>query len=316
MEISSAWARSLEPTILEWAHNGFMIHPDTTTEVFNILDKSQGIYRFQDSWGARLIPNSTEGAATTELNAQLGYHTTVSPQIFKGKVSASSEFARWTEYGAQILNQSKDLGEAAINTLNLKSNGVFIKAFSAYTSYGDAVRLASTAHTRPDGGSNQSNADSSGITLTEPNLETGIIALKQQKSGVGGKLAIGSGLLLMVPENLEKEAVIITGSTKRSATANNDLNWYLGRVNTYVNPFIDSDTTDLDGSSGSATAWFLLAQGQHGLTFIWDKRPMYRSWEDEDTDSMYVKIYFSCQTAWQTWRGFWGSKGDGAGYSS
>lgn len=239
MELSSQWARSLEPTILEWAHNGFQIHPDTTAEVFNILDKSQGIYRFNDSWGPKQIPTSSEGAATTELGSQIGYNTYVSPTIFKGKLSVTSELARWTEYGQQILNQAKDLGEAAIYSINLEANGTFIKAFSAYTSYGDAVRLCSTAHTRPDGGSNQSNADSNGITLTEANLETGIIALRQQKSGVGGKLAIGSGLVLMVPENLEKEAVIITGSTKRSATANNDLNWYLGRVNVYCNPFID-----------------------------------------------------------------------------
>jgi hypothetical protein len=73
MEISSSWARSLEPTILEWAHNGFLIHPDTTTEVFNILDKSQGIYRFNDSWGPKQIPNSTEGAATSELSSQIGH---------------------------------------------------------------------------------------------------------------------------------------------------------------------------------------------------------------------------------------------------
>jgi len=89
----------------------------------------------------------------------------------------------------------------------------------------------STVHTRPDGGSNWSNASSTGITLTEANLETAIIALKQQVTGTGGKLAIGSGqVTLVVPETLEKEAVIITGSTKRSGTPNNEIRY----INSYV----------------------------------------------------------------------------------
>lgn len=177
--------------------------------------------------------------------------------------------------------------------------------------------VCSTVHTRPDGGATQSNASSSGITATETNLETGIIALKQQASGTGRKLAVAGGnLTVMGPEELEKELVIITGSTKRSGTANNDLNWYLGRVNVYINPFIGSDVVDLDGSTGSDTAWFLFVKGQHGLTYIWDKRPVFRSWEDEDTDAMFTKVYFSAQKAWQHWYAFWGSKGDGASYSS
>ena len=186
-----------------------------------------------------------------------------------------------------------------------------------YTSYGDALPLCSTVHTRPDGGSTQSNASSIGITLTEPNLETAINALRGQLSGTGRLLAVGGGnLTIMVPFALEKEAVIITGSTKRSGIADNDLNWYLGRVNVYVNPFIMASISDLDGGAGSDTAWFLFEKGSHGLTFIWDKQPVYRSWEDEDTDAMYTKVYFSAQTAWQGWYGLWASKGNGASYGS
>ena len=211
----------------------------------------------------------------------------------------------------------KDLGAAAKETLNLFSNGTFIQAFSAYTAYGDAVRLVSTAHTRPDGGSNQSNASSTGITLTEAKLETGMNAIRQQKSGTGKKLMIGPGnLVLMVPEALDKEAVIITGSQKRSNTTDNDLNWYLGKIAVYVNPFIGSDVTDLEGNTGSDTAWFLFAKGVHGLTFVWDQRPIYKAWEDEDTDDFYTKVYFSCKPTWKNWVGFWGSKGDGIAYSS
>ena len=73
MELSSQWATALEPNILKWMHEGFETYPDSTTEVFNIINESAASYRFHDSWGPKQIPKSSEGAATTELNRQKGY---------------------------------------------------------------------------------------------------------------------------------------------------------------------------------------------------------------------------------------------------
>lgn len=318
MEVSSQWAKALEPNILKWVHEGFSTYPDGTAEVFRIINESAGIYRFHDSWGPKQIAKSTEGAATPELSRAKGYETTANPQIFKGKVSATIEWERWNKY-PEIMQSSRDLGSAGIYSINLMGAGVWINGFStSYTGYGDGLPLFSMAHTRPDGNStNQSNASTAGITLTEANLETGINAMRGQLSGVGRLLAIGgAGLTVQVPFALEKEAVIITGSTKRSKTTDNDLNWYLGRVNVYVNPFISATITDLDGNTGSDTAWFLFEKSSHGVTFIWDQRPIYQSWQDENTNAMYTQIYFSGQTTWQHWYGLWGSKGDENSYSS
>ena len=232
-------------------------------------------------------------------------------------MKVSKETKRWNDY-PQIEDDAKDLGSAAKETLNLIANGTFIVGFNtSYLGYGDGLPLFSTAHTSPSGGSNQSNASSTGITLTEGNLETGVTALRQQKTGTGKKLMVGPGnLVLMVPEALDKEAVIITGSQKRSGTTDNDLNWYQGKFAVLINPFIGSDITDLAGNAGSNTAWFLFARGVNGLTFIYDQRPIYYSWEDKDKDSFYTKVYFSCKATWKNWIGTYGSKGDGVAYSS
>ena len=186
-----------------------------------------------------------------------------------------------------------------------------------YTAYGDLKPLFSTSHTRADGGTARSNASSTGIALTEANLETAMIALKQFKSGTGKKLNIGNGqIVLMVPEQLDKEAVIITASTLRSGTANNDLNWYKGKISVFINPWIGSDLTDVYGNSGSDTAWFLLAKGVHKMRFNWDKGPAYKTWEDEDKDVMWTKVKFRAKAFWSAAEGLYGSKGDGAAYSS
>lgn len=317
MELSSQWAKALEGNISEWTHNGFIRHSDSVGEIFDVKDNSSGLIRFMDSWGPRLVSKSTQGGSTHESSRQEGYETVVSPQIFKEKMSATEEYIRHGKYDS-IKQDAEDLGKAAIETLNIYSNGVFIEAFTSTSLfYGDALPLMSTLHTRPDGGTAQNNASATGVALTETNLETGLIALKQQKGGNGQKLATGnSAITLMVQEAQDKEAIIITGSTRRSGTGNNDLNWYLGKVNVYINPWFGSDVTSLNSVAGLDTSWLLFDMNSHGLNFVYDLRPSYKMWEDDDRDTMYNKIKFSCVAGWKNWLGTWGSKGDGAAYSS
>lgn len=143
-----------------------------------------------------------------------------------------------------------------------------------------------------------------------------MIAIKQQKGGTGQKLALGSNLLLMVQEAQEKEAVIVTGSQRRSATPNNDLNYYLGKIDSFVNPYIGSDVSDLNAVAGSDTSFFLLGRGEHQVTLSYEMRPRYTSWDDKDEDSMSTKVKFSCWNGWKAWYATWGSQGNAAAYSS
>ena len=131
------------------------------------------------------------------------------------------------------------------------------------------------------------------------------------------KLHIGNGnLVLQVPEALDKTAIIITGSQKRSGLNTNDLNWYLGKIAVYVNPFIGSDVSDLDSNAGSDTQWSLLAKGVHGMTLSYDVRPSFKNWENEDSDVMYTKVYASMVIFWKHWYGTYWSQGNNAAYAT
>jgi len=298
-------------------HSGLTIWPDSTTEIFTVGNNSSGVIRYQDSWGPSRISISSEGGASSESNLVKGYHTLVAPYIFKQKMSTTWENVRWGKYD-EIKNLAGDLGKATIETINALGAGITINAQNtSYTCYGDALPLGSTVHTRPDGGSSQSNASATSLPLTEPNLETGMIAIKQQKSGSGQKMNIGNhNLVLQVQEAQEKEAIIITGSQKKSGVNTNDMNWYIGKINVYVNPFIGTDFTDIDGNAGSDKQWSLLAKGVTGLDFIYDTRPVYKNWQDEDTDTMYTKVYMSARAIWKHWYATWFSKGDETAYAS
>jgi hypothetical protein len=309
------WTKALEPNITDWIHDGFKSHSDWTAQLLNI-ESNGGFTRIQDSWGPRLVSKSGEAAATPAATRQLGYETVAANQIFKEKIEVSEEYVNRGLY-AEIKKDAQDLGKAGIETINLFGAQPFIEGFtSTNIFYGDAKPLFSVSHTRPDGGTANSNASATSIAFTEGNLETALIAVKQQKGGTGQKLAIGSNLLLQVQESQEKEAVIITGSQRRSGTTNNDLNFYLGKVDTFVNPYIGSDITDLNGVAGSDTAWSLLARGEHKVTLSYEMRPRFTTWDDEDADAMYTKIKFSCWNGWKSFYGTWGSQGSAAAYSS
>ena len=79
-----------------------------------------------------------------------------------------------------IARMPKALAKSVVYTTEFHAANILNNAFdTSYTSYGDAKPLCSTAHPRADGGTAQSNASSTGVTLTEPNLETGRLALEK-----------------------------------------------------------------------------------------------------------------------------------------
>ena len=178
------------------------------------------------------------------------------------------------------------------------------------TRYGDGVALFSTVHPRGDGGTSQSNASSTGIPLTEANLETGLIALSKQLLDDGTPIRDLGKVTLVVPRDLEKTAKIITGSTLRSNTSNND-------VNIYTDGSINVMSTHLMSSvnGGSNTGWFLVAENASHLLFVDRLAPALVS-SRADHGGMYFDIDTRFSVGHAHWVGTWGSKGDNASYSS
>src|SRR3990167_3145458 len=137
------------------------------------------------------------------------------------------------------------------------------------TRYGDGLALFSTVHTRADGGATQSNASSTGIPLTEGNLETALIALKEQLLDDGTPIRDLGKISIVVPHNLEKTATVIVGSTLKSGTGNNDMNVYTGgKYDVVATHLLSSVSGRAGGTSGSDTAWFLVAENLSKLIYV------------------------------------------------
>lgn len=242
---------------------------------------------------------------TTLTAAKYGQLLPISYELLEDDLSGAVEKAK---YGSRALvRKAEDLGSS-----------VFANAFStSYTSYGDGKPLCSTGHTRADGGSAQSNASATGITLTEENLETGILAMRGQLDDRGNLISVVPNVLL-VPPALEKEALIIAKSANRSDTANNDLNVY--NMREYRGGMLKVVVWDYLGAAagGSDTAWFLLSEADHQVNWGWRRKPSVKKLDEAvgaKNEVAYWKMSFRAAYGWRDYRGVWGSKGDAGVYS-
>jgi len=195
------------------------------------------------------------------------------------------------------------LGKAARRTAESKAADVFNNAFSTSYTGGDAKPLISISHPRADGGTSQSNASAAGLTLTETNLETGRLAARSQLDDKGMKIEVMVNTLLVGPA-LEKQAHIIVDSNLRSDSADNDLNFYKGKLKIVVWDWLTS-----------STAWFLIDSRQHEINWFWRVKPEFKQDTAFDTGMALYKTRTRFSNGFSDWRGIWASKGDGAAFA-
>ena len=184
------------------------------------------------------------------------------------------------------------------------------------TRYGDGLAMFSTVHTRGDGGATQSNASSTGIPLNEANMETALIALKKQLLDDGTPIRDLGRISLVVPTDLEKTGTIILNSSLRSATANNDVNVYKdGMYDLVATHLLSSVSGRVGGTSGSNTAWFLVAENLSKMLLV-DRLAPQLTTERAEHGGMKFKGDIRLSVGHSHWLGTYGSQGANAAYSS
>lgn len=260
---------------------------------------------------------AADDSPTPYTDIDNGYKTSYTHFTFKGGETITRQMRDDDLYN--VMDQAMvRLGKNAVEFNDKKAASVLVNGFNtAYTSYGDGKPLFSTSHTRADGGTAQSNASSTGIPLTEDNLETAILALQEVLDNSGGLVDIGMGRLrLIIPPALRKEAIIITESTLRSNTANNDANVYLSdkyNLEVYVLPWTSAR------AGGSDTMWILQSIEDHHLKFNvripTEFKTEYGTGSTFDTDALKYKGYGRISVGWSGFLGMWGSLGDSAAFS-
>lgn len=265
-------------------------------------------------------PRQTDEGEDYAMDSRLpGYKTVFSFIKKTNGVEITEEFKDDRDKDLQDkFDEGRDIHIGFMMEFDRSAFSAFNYAFTAQASlpsdltfYSDGKPLCSVGHPRKDGGTAQSNASATGLTLSEPNLETARQALRRQLDDRGLPMSIGSGrLILLVPDSLEKTAAILANSTLRPNTANNDVNIYDGIITVISTKWINSQ------NGGSDTAWFLIDSMFSPFIFYERQGIKSRIYVDNRNKNTIYDTSARWQVGWKNWRGVWGSKGDGAAYSS
>jgi phage major head subunit gpT-like protein len=293
----------LTPGFREIFDDRFNEQPMVMDSVFHVADSVKDTEKDSSVGGFGMASQTAEGAPIDYEDVIQGYDVTYTHLKYTKGFKITREMYEDDLYGV-MKKKPAALGKAMRRTAEYQAARVFNNAFSTSYLGGDGLPLASTAHVRSDGGTAQSNASATGITLSETNLETGRLALRKQKDEKGQVISVNADTLL-VPVDLEKTAHLIVDSSLRQGTADNDANFYKGSLK--IIPWIYLTT---------ATYWFLLDSSEHQLNWFWRERPQFKNDDLFDTEYAVYKSTMRLSRGWSDWRGVWGSAGDGAAYAS
>lgn len=298
----SAFGDLLEPGLRKIFDDSLVEMPEVFSTIFHVNDSSVDVERDSGVTGFSLLVQTAEGGPITYEDPLQMYDVSYVHLKYTKGFKVSEELVEDDRYNV-IKKKPQALARSARRTAEYLAAQVFNNAFSSGTG-GDGKYLASTLHPRADGGTAQSNASATGITLTETNFNTALLAMRGQLDDKGMMVSVKPDKLI-VPPALEKTARILTQSNLRSGTADNDVNYYKGIV----------DVVSWDWLT-STTAWFLIDSSVHQLNWFWRVRPEFKQDNSFDTGMALFKCRMRASRGWSDWRGFWGSKGDGAAYSS
>lgn len=291
--------------------------PDWEPVVKNTTDDSAQA-SYSGKTGSGVLSLFQEGSTIPRKQRFKLYDTGFVHDQYGGQIEVTRKQLMNRDF-SEAFNEFKDLATSGNVTRSKAPAQIFNGAFATtamkngikLTFYGDAKPLCSTIHPRVDGGAAQSNASATGITLTESNLEVGRLALLQQLQDDGNPMTFAGAMYLVVPLALEKTAKIITGSDLRSGTTNNDINIYNGGAVTVM-----SSNWLGTAAGGLDTEWFLVVPSVARLLFVLRNGLSMDQSVDKNTKSTLFDVILDFSVGHSDWRGVWGSKGDGAAYSS
>lgn len=200
---------------------------------------------------------------------------------------------KFDRYG-EVRGLESALSRADAHDTEVFFHAIFNSATATTISTGfDSLALASTAHTRLDGGTVQANRPSALTALSLTALQDAVIAFRNFVDD-RGRVYRSDPSVLQIPLDLAIAAEEILGSAMRPDTANNVTN-AIRRFGLSVveSPFITS-----------ATYWGLMAS-KHDINALWNERPKQDSETDFDSDTIKRK-----NTKWMgrghgEWRGFY-----------
>src|SRR3990167_8939496 len=209
---------------------------------------------------------------------------------------------------ASALDEAGNLGDSAFRVREKAGANIFINGFSAATTetlddYGtnavgaDAVALLSAAHPRHAGDTGTTDSNEGTAAITAANVATTRQNMMAFVDMNGDLLNVMPDEILVPPE-LEDDALIIVRSQQDPVSANNAINPQSGRFTVLTWHYL----TD-------ANAWFMMDSGRRRQYLRWYDRVPLEFAKEQDFDTLISKwrAYMRWSLGWTDYRFIYGN---------
>lgn len=321
MENRQKWTDLIPDTGLRIAEMYDQGDDQYTPGIFSVLKKANGSGAQENSTGKTSfgkVKQFEDGEDVPTIERFKTYTTKVIYRNYGGAVEITKNLIEDRDFESE-LDEMKDMSRSVNYSIDESGAQLYNGGFATTTSvngydmtwYGDGKPQFSTIHpTVVPGGSTQSNASSTGIKLSQDNLEVARLALMLQKQDNGLAMSMAGKLTLIVPLNNEKTAKEVLNSDLQPQNANNAINTFKGSMDLVSSIFLDAT------NGGSNTQWFIQNSAMAKLyhTSRQEKRL------ESDVNIRNKMVTYTVDARWancsKEWKGTWGSKGDLAAYSA
>lgn len=298
--ISEQLSYALDLGIAYWFEQGFARRASLIPALFNVQNSSSSDEEAvglgavgTDAWDAY-----ENGGVVSHADFDQGYKKTYTHKEYPMIMRIKRKLYEDNKY-PQIFRMAMRLGDSARVKMEKSAASVFINAFTDSAPYAgaDAVGLCSTAHPASphNTGSTQSNEGT--YSLTKANIGTVREAMMAFNDDKGNVTAVTPDLLLVPPE-LEDEAIVIAGSMLDPTSANNALNPQSDRFKVLVWHYL----TD-------SNAWFMIDSSLMKLSLDWWNRvPLQiQPYVQDNTIDLAWIAYMRFSYGWSDWRWIYGN---------
>lgn len=194
---------------------------------------------------------------------------------------------------------SKALARAMQHTKEIKGAAIFNNAFDSNYTGGDSKELLATDHPLMGGGT-QSNELSTPADFGETSIEQMLVQIRKCVDERNVPVALRPTGLVLPPE-LEWDAIRLLKSDQRIGTANNDIN-AINSKGVFSEPSIVTRLTDAD-------AWFIKTDASDGMKHFVRVAINKGKEGDFETGNVRFKSRERYSFGWSDFRGLFGSAG-------
>ena len=288
------------PALFRLGLNEILAKQPQLPELWTEIDKNFEQDVEMRNLGAANIKN--EGAALTYEDMGQRIITYYFPKVVTNGYQITYEAMSDNLYKNQFFQQSTELADSLRVTRNILAASVLNNAFNPAYPSGDGQPVCSTSHPI-DGGvyTNTFGGDAPAIDFSEAGLEAALIAISKFRSQ-SGTLVQTKAQKLVIPVELQFEAIRLLGSEFRVGVANNDINAIVNKnyipMGYHINNYLLNPS-----------AWFVLTDAPSGFKHFQREKITTDVYVDPDTKSIKCSAMERYSYGITNCRAVFGSKG-------